>query len=519
MHIWPSLIQSMAQTFRTDTGSSLELQIGEVVRATLLEMVNDHTALLQVKGQTIRAQVESPLAKGSALSLVVAGLLDSGQLELKLLPATGSKSSVHKAGIGQSLQTVDFLPERSLPGSSLTDRSLTGGTLPTDSLIRNLGLKDTPIVRLIVNELLLLGLSVSASHVQLIDRTVEREVRMHSAQLASESGAMTAEASRREADRVQKATVELLVQMVKREIPISPASLQAVKALWNGPPLHSLLTDQGLLSSESVGLRSTTDDGAVSRSAALDTSTLRPTSAGYVLQLEQLQGMPAPERGAVLQAIVHRLGLDHEARLTGLLQKAAEHATPVNGALEPVNDSLKAQLLSAVQMLETGTSGNSLERAVHQALNHLTGQQLMNAANESEKQFAYQFFSLPVAVGRQSADAKIHLLTRKKNGRQLDPFNCFLYFHLNLPTLGELGIHVHVVEKMVSLRFLLLEESMIEWEEPDLSVLRQGLQQAGYLLGVVRTDSVSTDTLQNEKMDPFSQLPIVVSRGNFDLRV
>jgi hypothetical protein len=496
MHIWPSLLQSMAQTFRTDTASSLELQIGEVIRATLLEMVNDHTALLQVKGQTIRAQVETPLSKGSTLSLVVAGLSDSGQLEMKLLPAPGGKQSVDKTGSGNALPTDD----------SLSDR-----LLPVDSLLRNLGVKDTPVARMIVHELLSRRQSVSAPLVKLMETTVEREVRAQSPQQASTSNALTAEASKRETERIQNATIAVLVQMVKREIPISPASFQAVKTLWNGPPLQRLLTDRESPAAESAA--------SSSQLTAPVSSPPRLSFSGHVLPLEQLRELPAAERGAVVQSIVNRLGLDHEARLIRLQQAVTEHIPPNNGTSESVNDSLKAKLLSAAQMLETGTAGNTPETAVNQALNHLTGQQLMNAANEHGQQFVYQFLSLPVELDRQSADAKIHLLTRKKNGKQLDPYNCFLYFHLNLPTVGELGIHVHVVEKLVSLRFLLLEDRADVWEEPDLSLLRQGLQLAGYHLGTVRTDSVSTDILQNEKMDPFAQLPISVSSGNFDLRV
>lgn len=514
MNIWPSLIHSLTQTFRGETlPKQLELQIGEVVRATLIEMVDDHSALIQIKGQTLLAQVETRLPKGATIPLVIIGQSASGQLEMKRLP---TEQAVKAAMSGTAAVNTDLQAGVSTAGQQL----------PVESLIRSLGLKETPVSQMAVNSLLAAQRSVSANLIKLIESIVEQETQTHLAQLTQSADRLTPEQIKAETNNVQKAAIELLVQMVKKDIPIQHATYLAMKTLWNGPPLQKILADIGSPTSGELNplqAKSPTLENPsinplfVAREpfpAVRDHYSQFPNFYGYALQLDQLHSVSIEERGLLVQTAAKRLGLAYEVQLERVMQTVQPDATALS-------DNLKARLLTVLQGAN-GTAPISSDvnlQAVEQALLHLTGQQLMHTAKDYGNLFAYQFLSLPLTVGQQVADAKIHLLTRKLNGKLLDPYNCYLYFHLTMPSLGELGIHVHVVEKMVSLMFMVRDGVTLELEDEDLSILRQGVQAAGYHLGTVRLEYVPEDVARKERIDPFSQLPIAVTNGNFDWKV
>lgn len=521
MNIWPALLQSLTQGFRAEPQpNQLELRIGEVVRATLLEILDDHTALLQVKGQTLRAQIETPLPRGASFSLVVMGQLDNGQMEMKWIqPPNGSTSPISHPTVGTGLQQSNL--------------SAAETPLSVERLVHNLGVKDTPLTRMIVNHLLNAGQSVTASLVKTIEPIVDQEIQTHLSQISSGSGKLSAEQIKSETEKIQRATIDLMVQMVKKEIPVLPATYRAMKTLWEGPPLQKILADMRVAGrgesafaqpapqqptqppSQSDGIFSGQETTGGEHAAAIRQRGPRlPDFSNVVLQLEQLGNVPAEERAEIVRAVVNRLGLSYEAHMERLLSTIQPDPLP------PF-DTLKTGLLSVLHGSGSGTGMLSElnPHAAEQALHHLVGQQLMHAAKDYGNLFAYQFVSLPVTVDRQTADAKVHLLTRKKNGKQLDPYNCFLYFHLAMPTLGQLGIQVHVVEKLVSLRFLFEQGINFDLQDSEWSVLRQGLSRAGYHLGTVRMDNVSHEAIGFDGMDPFSHLPIAVSSGNFDLKV
>lgn len=550
MNIWPSLLQVLSQSFRIEKDpKQLELHVGEVVRATLLEMLDDGSAMLQVKGQTLRAQLETQLPKGASVSLVVIGPMENGALELKLL-----KSDDIIANVTQS-QTKD------------AQKTLETTSAAIDRLLRNLGLKESPLLKMIVENLVTAKLSVSEQLVRTMESLVEQAVKQTNLPEASSSTPKISSSTpqvtvkdhfqQQSAENVQKAAVQVLTLMVRKQIPLSPAAFQAMNTLWNGPSLSELLLSlqklpgqeavtpelnqpvtqpavqsdlkaiQQLEQSASALQQSNKPTAAkqqlekmiaVEQQSVKSTAPMRQTgkatldSSGlnlvtYTLQLDQLEATEGIKRATVIQDAANRLGLTHEHHLELLLNKSGSATLPA--------DTLKPQLLA----LHEAKLGNQQDPAVttvksaELALHNLIGQQLMHAGQENTSPFSYQFMALPMIMGQQTADAKIHFLTRKQ-GKSLDPFNCYLYFCLTMPVIGELGIHVQVVEKSVSLRFILSDSRQLEIDDNELQLLRQGLQQAGYYLASVRTENAAVDSA-----DPFSFFPITVTSGMLDLKI
>lgn len=550
LNFWPSLLQALGQTLRAaPSRQGLELGIGEVVQATLLEILDDRTAVFQIKGQTVQAQLETQLPKGVTVPLIVMGATENGMLELKVSPFAHNRLADKPDAVLPQLEGLDKATAQSV-----------------GKLVQNLGIKDSPLVRQIVGRLLAAEISVTPSLVNTIEALLTEDAPRESLQTGKPPGnpepASAAPVQKTEAGAGNSrtaASLETIVHMIRRNIPLTSAAFQAMKTLWQGAPLSEILLRISNADSHANDARSdAVRTGAGQAASALRSMPAEPAPGAQkgvaetpfsqsnrdssmftvartgsqaaeignpaaenqpdrtvgapanfsvrdlLLRLERLENLPASQRGPEIQAIVSRLGLAHEQRMTFL--KNPQATVPQATA---ATETLKSWLLANLQ-----AGAGPADPAIQQAAHHVTGQQLMYSAKNEPGAFLYQFMALPLLVGNETADAKIHLLTRKKRGKRLDPYNCFLYFQLQFPTLGELGLHVQIVERMVSLRLVLQDAERLVLDKEDISRLREGLMQAGYSLGTVRKETGTTDPVS-----PFLQLPVLVTGGALDLRI
>ncbi len=87
---------------------------------------------------------------------------------------------------------------------------------------------------------------------------------------------------------------------------------------------------------------------------------------------------------------------------------------------------------------------------VEQAVNNITGQQLLNKQDSSGMQNL--FFQLPYLMEKQVENIKIYVNSRK-DGDKVDWENCSIYFVLETKKLGDIGVLLSSSEKNVSLTF------------------------------------------------------------------
>lgn len=499
MNIWLSLMQTVSRSLQTGPvfDKALDLQPGEVVYGTLLEMFDGETAVFEIKGKPVRAQTEVQMPAGSRIPLLVVGIRESGQLELKVLPEetlrAAGQSFVKAEQSAANLVQPTANSEKSAANSG---RTAVNPVLPEpdvtpeinkaqppqipqkiepiiERLLVNLGLQPSLLLKTVAQSLLQAKVSIQPAMLLAIEAIVNQELNDYKAHMTLQNR----EPAPAELQRITNMSVEILTGMAQKKIPLMPAAFAAMKALWNGPSLQQVLDNHDL----PVPLR----------------SELLST---FSFDLSQLDNLSAVERGQLLTSAASRMGLDHEPQLT--LSMLAQPQQPAELA-----DTLKSRLLKE-ELLQPSS------QAVEQALNHVVGQQLMHSPRDEQSPFLYQYISLPMFVDKQPANADIHVLSRKRGSRQLDPDNCYLYFQLCMPSLGDIGLHVQVVERLVALRLVVEQDSHLTLDESDLLVLKTGLEQAGYQLGTVRKETGSPVV-----KDPFAQLPITVSAAGVDYRI
>ncbi|HEU4962401.1 MAG TPA: flagellar hook-length control protein FliK, partial [Bacilli bacterium] len=229
-----------------------------------------------------------------------------------------------------------------------------------------------------------------------------------------------------------------------------------------------------------------------------------------------------------LQQAVQKLGLGFEAQLAHAVRRLPAEATP---------EQVQTALTHALQQQETG-DGPALKQMLHQLqaarpdleaaglqqladdigmlAKHVTGQQLMQGTGQERSDLVYQFAGVPVQMGDRKQTVELHIMSRKSPGQKtLDPANCYILFHLDMPQLGPLDIHLHIVDKVVGVRFLTETGEGVQIEPSEQQTLRASLQGTGYHLGVMKVEA--KQQAHDGQHPPL--LPPVLTKSGLDFKV
>jgi hypothetical protein len=167
------------------------------------------------------------------------------------------------------------------------------------------------------------------------------------------------------------------------------------------------------------------------------------------------------------------------------------------------------------QLHEAGAS--HLVNDVQALLQNVTGQQMMQTPGQQERSdLFYQFAAVPTNVGGREQTVELHVMARKGHQQKsLDPANCYVLFHLDMPNLGEMDIHLHIVDKVVGVRFLSDMPERVHITPDDQRELWSAIKSVGFHLGTLKSE---------EKKQPVDGtklplLPPVLTQGALDLRM
>lgn len=237
------------------------------------------------------------------------------------------------------------------------------------------------------------------------------------------------------------------------------------------------------------------------------------------------EGVESPQH---LGEQVKRLGLGYEEGLGHALRRlppgsdteAIQSALQGASRFDPdTGPALKQALLlagqAATELQASGLGG--LNQDISTLLRHITGQQLMQTPGQERADLLYQFAAVPMHIGDRDTTVELHVMSRKGPGqKRIDPANCYILFRLDMPNLGELDIHLHIVDKVVGLRF----QSAPGTEPPEIlpeeqRTLREALTGVGFHLGVIKSEEKQPP----EPGHPLPLLPPVLTQGALDLKL
>ncbi|WP_139492898.1 hypothetical protein [Brevibacillus dissolubilis] len=143
-----------------------------------------------------------------------------------------------------------------------------------------------------------------------------------------------------------------------------------------------------------------------------------------------------------VKEVLRQLGIMHERQLSTGMQAAGDQQADTQ------LQSIKSLLLSITQSTDSNTP-QGLRNAADALLQQVTGQQLMltQPANQALTQIIMQ---VPLRTDQGEDTAFIQIESKKREGGQLDPENCRLFFNLDLKQLGITMVDVNIVNKIIN---------------------------------------------------------------------
>ncbi|KEO82899.1 flagellar hook-length control protein FliK [Tumebacillus flagellatus] len=599
-----------------DAGGQLELKVGTVVRATLMEFLGNSKsdAWLMIGNTKVRAQVEAHLQPGDQLDLLVTGEQMRGAMELKLVgqPVRGDGGKTLQmdlAAILNALQLPDG-DEMKAVVQEFVSRNL---PLNTDTLkqagqvLKSLGTAATPAQVATLGKMAELGIPISPATFQALD-ALDNGPKLHELLThignaldallpdTEESSAPANASTQPQTPASQTSLSEKMnssaAQTAGGAAPNTQASASATEPAAGAVPNTQISRPEtqaagGSASKAQPSAPATAADSQQAPSArtapaAGESATVaglantapessadhssggRPVS--FFPENKMIRPLPTPSGGNAVEAklplsdsaqdalkqlakAVRDLASDPDATADSLRDKAKQlglaleerlgaalRRLPSDSDAPAVHDALQ----NALGSLESETQGPSLKEALlnvqrsaadlaaagHAALtddvstllNNLTGQQLMNTPGQTPQRsdLFYQFTAVPMQMNGREQTVELHVMSRKGPGQKsLDPSNCYVLFCLDMPNLGELDIHLHIVDRVVGVRFVSQDKEAVHIEAADQRDLRDKLQSVGFHLGVLKVEEKQPP--QDGKKLPL--LPPLLTQSRLDLRM
>ncbi|MCC0566460.1 hypothetical protein M4D70_12715 [Brevibacillus borstelensis] len=182
---------------------------------------------------------------------------------------------------------------------------------------------------------------------------------------------------------------------------------------------------------------------------------------------------------------VRSLGLNYESELVQSFTERhpGERGQGQGHAQENLHKNLKHALLQLAKAGEKGTTSVSGGQAVEQALQSITGQQLLSkpdAGNQPQS----MFMQLPLLLQNGLENVKLYVQS-KNEGQKVDWENCSLYFLIETKKLGPTGIHITAVERNLSITIKNDQPQIRERLDSIVATCKENLAEIGYnIVGV-----------------------------------
>ncbi|MED1872989.1 hypothetical protein [Brevibacillus borstelensis] len=212
------------------------------------------------------------------------------------------------------------------------------------------------------------------------------------------------------------------------------------------------------------------------------------------------------------------MGLNYDSEVAQFLSSGQSQ----QGGHEDLHKNLKAALLQLSKAEEGQSLPNHGNHSVEQALQNVTGQQLLSKS-EAGTHLQSMFFQLPLLLENGLENLKLYV-NSKNEGQKVDWENCSLYFLIETKKLGQTGIHISAVDRNLSITIKNDQPRIKERLEPLVAKCKENLTEIGYNIAGV-TFTRFTEEKKPGQLQPSvpaaaktSQQPSTFAKG-FDFKI
>ncbi|MFA9455751.1 hypothetical protein ACERJO_03155 [Halalkalibacter sp. AB-rgal2] len=191
-----------------------------------------------------------------------------------------------------------------------------------------------------------------------------------------------------------------------------------------------------------------------------------PEQNGPRQMSETIRPIPAEPSPRAMLELIRSLGLNRDSEL------AQQFASGNREHTHEQQQNLKSLLMQLARGEEEGTRANQL---ANQALNNLTGQQLLSRSDQQNMQSL--FFQLPFLLEEKVENLKVFVNSRNED-EQVDWENCSIYFLMQTPKMGDIGILVSVKDRQLSVT---LKNDQLDFQAKMEPFVQQSIDKLGEL--------------------------------------
>ncbi|MBM0064405.1 hypothetical protein [Alkalicoccobacillus gibsonii] len=202
---------------------------------------------------------------------------------------------------------------------------------------------------------------------------------------------------------------------------------------------------------------------------------------------------------------IKQLGLNQEADFA---QKFSQRESQKD---VPLERNLKQSLM---QLVRSQDDGGKTTQLASQALQHVTGQQLLSKQDAQPLQSL--FFQLPLVLEQKVEQLQCYIQS-KKEGEQVDWQNCSLYFLMETPKLGEIGISIKAVQRQLSVTLTNDQKDFRLKMEPLVEKAIAKVEEVGYSISSISFSPFSKNQNPESIQSPKNQ--VYSSDKGFDLKI
>jgi|GEM_PF-1234613 len=214
---------------------------------------------------------------------------------------------------------------------------------------------------------------------------------------------------------------------ILRGLPITSEVITSAHHFLFNPPVHQQLKE------------------LIGHVSSLGNSVLKEELEGFLSKV-----IVSEPTGESLAQSLRSIGMESERTLKTTLNNflLSNQEGSINTEVPVPLDSLKSLLQKVLSLQQIPPSiQEKTETMIHQ----ITGQQLfIQSDTTAQSPFLQMLFQFPIELQNQSSLVQAQMEGRKKANGGLDPENCRLLFFLQLQSLGETVVDVHIVNKLIS---------------------------------------------------------------------
>lgn len=230
----------------------------------------------------------------------------------------------------------------------------------------------------------------------------------------------------------------------------------------------------------------------------------------FTNQLSEISRGPVQEGSPrAMFEMVRGLGLNRDSEIAQQLASGRE---------QQQQDSNQRDLKTTLLQLARGEEeGSRVQQLASQALNNITGQQLLSRSDQ-QGNLQSMFFQLPFLLEEKVENLQVFVNSRNE-GQQVDWENCSLYFLMETPKLGEIGIMVSAIERQLSVT---LKNDKIDFQEkmePLVEMAVEKLGEIGYSINGIKYTHLSSETEKTEQETEKSRQQPVFTEKGFDFKI